>query len=44
MIKKLTIRLKGALYNKLRIYAEDNDLTIVGAIRFIINQFLNKIQ
>ena len=30
------------MYNKLRVYAENNDMTRIAAIRFIINDFFNK--
>lgn len=36
---KFTLRLKNTLYDKIKQYAEGNGLTIVGAIRFILNQF-----
>lgn len=35
-----TLLVKDGLYNRLRIYAEDNGFTIVEAIRYILNQFL----
>lgn len=41
LFKRLTLRLKPTLYNKLRIYAEDNGFaTITGLIRFILTEFL----
>jgi len=43
MIKKLTIRLKGSLYNKLRIYALNNDMTLTGAVRYLLHKALDNI-
>jgi len=44
MFKVFPMRLKLKLYNQLRVYAEDNGMTISGAIRFILSQFfINKI-
>lgn len=37
----MTIRLKGNLYNRIRIYAENNDLTLAGAIRDLIKKALD---
>jgi len=39
MKKKFTLRISIPLYNRLRVYAEDNGFTIVEAIRYILNQF-----
>jgi len=41
LIKKITIRIKIPLYNKLRIYAEDNGFsTTMALIRFILTEFI----
>lgn len=40
LIRKFTIRLKPHLYNKLKIYADDNGFsTVMGLIRFILTDF-----
>lgn len=41
-MKKFTLRLKLGLYKKLIEYAEKNGITVVGAVRFILSQWLNK--
>lgn len=39
-----TARLSKWLYNQVKIFAKDNDISIMDAIRFILNQhFKNKI-
>ena len=44
MFKKILLRIKPRLYNQIRIYADDNGMTVSGAIRFILSQFfINKI-
>jgi hypothetical protein len=41
-MKRITLRIKGVLYNKVRVFAENNDMTIVAAIRYILINFFNK--
>lgn len=38
-MKRFTLRLKDGLYKQLKDYAETNDFTLVGAVRFIIHHF-----
>jgi len=38
-MKPILISLNFWIYEKLKLYADENGLTVVGAIRMIINQF-----
>jgi len=40
--KKFGISLNWWIYEKLKLYADDNGMSIRAAVRFIINQFFKK--
>ena len=39
-MKRFTARFKDSLYKKLKDYADENEMTVMGAIKYIITQFL----
>ncbi len=39
MVKKILLQLSPFLYNKVKNYATDNEISVVGAIRLILTQF-----
>lgn len=41
-MKKFTLSIQEGLYEKLKTYAKENGISMLGAIRYILNQFFKQ--